>query len=110
VYSYEERMKAVQLYMKYDLSAADTIRELGYPHYNMLRRWYKEYVETGDLHKKCRKKPRFTREEMRKAVDYYFEHGRCLRRTVRALGYPSKTTLAKWIDELAPGKVSVKFW
>lgn len=108
MYSYEERMEAVQLYIKYDLSAADTIMELGYPNYNMLRRWYKEYVETGDLHKKCRKKPRFTQEEMRKAVDYYFEHGRCLRRTVRALGYPSKTTLAKWIDELAPGKRKVR--
>ena len=94
MYSYEERMEAVQLYIKYDLSAADTIRELGYPNYNMQRRWNKEYVETGDLHKKCRKKPRFTQEEMRKAVDYYFEHGRCLRRKVSALGYPSKKTLA----------------
>ena len=31
MYSYEERMKAVKLYIKYDLCAADTIRELGYP-------------------------------------------------------------------------------
>jgi putative transposase len=104
VYSYEERMKAVQLYIKYGLSAADAIRELGYPHHNTLVMWYKEYVENGDLHKKCKTKPRFTREEKRKAVDHYFEHGRYLRRTVRVLGYPSKTTLAKWIDELAPGK------
>lgn len=29
MYSYEERMKAVELYIKYDLSLADTIRELG---------------------------------------------------------------------------------
>jgi len=31
MYSYEDRMKAVELYIKYDLSAAATIRELGYP-------------------------------------------------------------------------------
>ena len=29
MYSYEDRLKAVELYIKYDLSAADTIRELG---------------------------------------------------------------------------------
>ena len=31
MYSYEDRMKAVMLYIEYDRSAADTIRELGYP-------------------------------------------------------------------------------
>jgi len=31
VYSHEDRMKAVRLYIKYDFSAADTVRELGYP-------------------------------------------------------------------------------
>lgn len=30
MHSYEERMKAVQLFIKYDLSVADTIRELDY--------------------------------------------------------------------------------
>jgi len=29
MYSYEERMRAINLYIKYDLSAAATIRELG---------------------------------------------------------------------------------
>lgn len=31
MYSYEERMKAIELYIKYDQCATDTIRELGYP-------------------------------------------------------------------------------
>jgi putative transposase len=108
LHSYEERMKAVKLYIKYDLSVADTIRELGYPTRKTLVRWYKEYLEDGDLHKKYKKKPRFTREQMKKAVDYYLEHGRCLRRTVRALGYPCRTTLAQWIDKLAPGERKVR--
>lgn len=51
MYSYEDRIKAVELYIKYDLCAADTVRELGYPNRKMLVRWYKEYQETGDLHK-----------------------------------------------------------
>ena len=31
MYSREKRLKAVELYIKYDKSAADVIRELGYP-------------------------------------------------------------------------------
>lgn len=42
MHSYEERMKAVQLFIKYDLSVADTIRDLGYPTRNTLIRWYNE--------------------------------------------------------------------
>ncbi|NMB01844.1 MAG: hypothetical protein GX971_10110 [Firmicutes bacterium] len=30
MYSHEDRMKAVTLYIKYDFSAAGTVRELGY--------------------------------------------------------------------------------
>ena len=40
---------------------------------------------------------------MQKAVNYYLEHGRSIRRTVRILGYPSRTLLAQWIAELASG-------
>jgi len=108
MHSYEERMKAVRLFIKYELSVADTIRELGYPTRNTLIRWYNEYLEKGDLHEKFQKKPRFTQEEKRKAVDYYLEHGRCVRRTVRKLGYPSRTTLTQWIDELAPGERKIR--
>ena len=53
-------MKAVQQINKYDLSVAETIRELGYPTRNTLIRWYNEYLEKGDLHEKIQKKPRFT--------------------------------------------------
>jgi len=108
MYSYEDRIRAVKLYIKYDFSVADTIRELGYPTRNTLIKWYKEYREKGDLHTGYKKKPRFTREQMQKAVDYYLEHGRCIRRTVRVLGYPSTTALAQWIDRLAPGQRKVR--
>lgn len=105
-------MKAVMLYIKYDFSAADTIRELGYPGRKMLVRWYREYEATGKLHRRYRKRHRkaswYTPEQMQAAVDYCLDHGRCISRTVRAMGYPSKPTLVKWIDQLAPGKRKVK--
>lgn len=44
----------------------------------------------------------YTREQKQAAVDHYLEHGRCLARTVRALGYPSKQALSGWCEELVP--------
>ena len=110
MYSYEDRIKAVELYIKYDLCAADTVRELGYPNRKMLVRWYKEYQETGDLHKKFIKHPTYTSDQMQVAVNYYLEHGRSITRTIRAIGYPSRDTLKEWIDKLIPEerKVSIK--
>ena len=112
MYSYEDRMKAVMLYIKYDRSAADTIRELGYPGRKTLLRWYREYKATGELHRTRRggykRAPKYTPEQAQAAVDYYLDHGRNLSRTVRAIGYSSEETLVKWIDQLAPGKRKVK--
>lgn len=50
MYSYEERMRAVQLYIKYEHSLTAVMNELGYPSHQMLLRWYREYKETGSLH------------------------------------------------------------
>jgi transposase-like protein len=68
MYSYEDRIKAVELYIKYDLCAADTVRELGYPNRKMLVRWYKEYQETGGLHEQFIKHPTYTPDQMQIAV------------------------------------------
>lgn len=43
MFSHEERVKAIQLFLKYDCSYTATIRELGYPSMGALRQWYKEY-------------------------------------------------------------------
>lgn len=107
MYSYEDRIKAVELYIKYDLSVADTVRELGYPNRKMLVRWYKEYQKTGGLHEKYIKHPAYTSDQMKVAVNYYLEHGRSITRTIRAVGYPARETLKVWIDELAPGERKV---
>ena len=80
MYSYEDRVRAVQLYIKYDRSIADTIRELGYPSRSVLPRWYKECQANGDLRRKCERKPKYSIEEKKAVVDYYLEHGRSLRR------------------------------
>jgi len=102
MFSYEERIKAVQLLLQYNKSYATVIRELGYPEKRTLVNWYEEYIENGDLHRDFIKKPNFSEEERQKAVNYYLEHGKCVSRTVKALGYPSRPVLNKWINEFAP--------
>jgi transposase-like protein len=43
MYSNEDRMKVIRLYIEYDYNARAVIRELGYPSRNRLAIWYKEY-------------------------------------------------------------------
>lgn len=106
MYSREERMKAIELYIKYDKSIAAVIHELGYPSRGLLPRWYKAYLkeqETGVLWERYSRCPKFSPTQKIAAVQHYLEHGRNLSRTVRSLGYPSKEALRLWCDELVPG-------
>lgn len=102
MYSYDERMKAVQLYIQYDLSLADTVRALGYPDKSQLKAWYKEFIKQGDLHQQFLKPMNYSEVDRQAAVDYFLQHGRSITRTIRKLGYPSRPTLRSWIKELAP--------
>jgi putative transposase len=49
MYSYADRLKAVQLYIKLGKRVGITIRQLGYPTKNALKAWYCEYQRHSDL-------------------------------------------------------------
>ena len=103
MYSYEDKTRAIELYLRYDRSAAAVINELGYPNRHTLRLWHMEFPENGDLGRGRHR--RYDDLQKRAAVDHFFDHGQCLARTVRQLGYPkSKELLASWVDELEPGR------
>jgi putative transposase len=102
LYSYEDRLRAIALYIHYDHASATTVRELRYPSRKALHRWYREYEQSGDLHSEYRKKPEYSARQKQAAVEHYFEHGRSISATMRAVGYPSREVLRKWIDELRP--------
>lgn len=103
MYSYAERMKAVQLYIKLGKRVGATIRQLGYPTKNSLKDWYREYERHHDLPTGyVRTKPWYSEEQKRVAVEHYLAHGRCLMATRKALGYPYRVTLSAWIDEYDP--------
>ena len=59
MYTFEERMKAVKLYIQSDYSESTVIRTLGYPSPTALRNWYKEYLSMGSLRTGSAPKPRY---------------------------------------------------
>ena len=106
MYSYEERLKAVRLYIQYDKSYSSVFRELGYPpSSHSIKLWYKEYEETGDLHKSYSSSSKYSDEQRKAAVQYYVEHGRSKSRTVKALGYPTRQQLTEWLKQDLPDEV-----
>ena len=103
MYSYEDRIRAVRLYIKLGKRTGATIRQLGYPTKNALKSWHREYEQGHDLPMGyARSKPKYSDEQKKVAARHYLDHGRCLAATLKALGYPSRETLAAWVDELYP--------
>lgn len=54
MYSYEDRIRAVKLYLKLGTRLTATVRQLGYPTTKSLERWYHKYERCLDsLSRKC---------------------------------------------------------
>lgn len=105
MYSREKRKSAIDLYIKYDQSAAAVIHELGYPDRRILAKWYKDYLdeqETGIVRELYSRRPKYTSEQKYAAVKHYLDHGRNIARTVKSLGYPCRETLREWCNEFVP--------
>lgn len=68
MYTFEDRMKAVELYIHSGYSGGIVICTLGYPSYTALRNWYKEFLSTGSLHVASSSKLRYTEAQKVAAV------------------------------------------
>ncbi|EDQ02887.1 IS3 family transposase [Sulfitobacter indolifex HEL-45] len=103
MYSYEERLRAVRLYIKLGKRAQATIRELGYPTKNALKGWHREYQRLQDLPiRSAPRTPKFSTAQKQVALEHYATHGRCISWTLRALGYPGRATMTAWVREAFP--------
>lgn len=102
MYSYENRLRAVRLYIKLGKRVGLTIRQLGYPTKNALKSWYREFEQRHDLPTGYGRRPRHSKAQKERAVQHYLDNGRCLAATIRVLGYPSTTLLSAWVRELHP--------
>lgn len=106
MYSYEDRLRAVRLYIKLGKRIGLTIRQLGYPTKNALKTWYREYEQQPDLPAGYARRPRFSQTHKERAVEHYLAHGRCIAATIRSLGYPSRSLLSAWLQELHPQEIT----
>ena len=104
MYLYEDRIRAVKLYIKLGKRTRATIRQLGYPTKNSLIGWHREFEQSRDLQVGyTRSRFKYSDSQRQVAVQHYVDHDRCVASTVKALGYPCRETLTQWIEESHPG-------
>jgi putative transposase len=102
MYSYEDRIRAVELYIRLGKRVRATLRQLGYPTKNALKGWYREHERRGDLAKGFHRASKYSLEQRQAAVDHFLHHGRCIDFTRKVLGYPCRSLLRSWIYEQHP--------
>ncbi|MEO7886965.1 MAG: transposase, partial [Polaromonas sp.] len=103
MYSYEDRIRAVELYIKLGKRVRPTVRQLGYPTKNALKGWHREYEQRLDLPVGyAGRPPKYSQAQKEAAVEHYLTHDRCIAATMRALGYPGRGTLTAWVREALP--------
>lgn len=102
MYSFEKRLRAVELYFELGNNAALTVRRLGYPDVTSLAHWVDEYQRNRSLHPLKHRYSKYSDEEKKCAIQYYMENGKNILQTVKVLGYPSRPLLKSWINEYNP--------
>ena len=103
MYSYEDRIRAIELYIKLGKRVRATIRQLGYPTKNALKGWCREFEQRLDLPVGyAGRTPKYSQAQKEAAVEHYLTHDHCIAATMRALGYPGRGTLTAWVREALP--------
>ena len=91
--------KTLALLDRCDGQFAKTAREMGIKA-RTIRSWFNKRRDGLPLLKKQRqKRNKWTEEQRKAALDYYFEHGENAGRACRKLGYPPRSMLRIWIRE-----------
>ena len=78
MHSREEKLKAVELFIKYDMSPTSAIREHGYPRLATPYTQHEECLASGCDMPPTSAHSRYAEEQERAAVDHFLEHGRTL--------------------------------
>ena len=105
MYSYEDRIRAVKLFVKLGKRTGATIRQLGYPTKNSLKSWHLQYERRLDLPARLRalEAKVFAVSRSTWAVDHYLTHGRCICRNTEGAGLSgTRDRFATWLRELHP--------
>ena len=72
MYSHEDRIRAVKLYIKVGKCTGPSIRQLGYPTKNALKSWYRKYEQSRELQVGyVRSWQKYSDEQKQAAVQHY---------------------------------------
>ncbi|MBC7620652.1 MAG: hypothetical protein H7293_16990 [Candidatus Saccharibacteria bacterium] len=63
MYLHEDRIRAVELFIKLGKRTAPTIWQLGYPTKNALKSWYREYDQSRDFRIYARSSQKYSLEQ-----------------------------------------------
>jgi putative transposase len=102
MYSYEDRLRAVRLYLKLGKRVGLTIRQLGYPTKNSLKAWHLEFERSQGLSPGYTRQSKYTKAHREQAIEHYLAHGRCMAATIKALGFPCRSLMSAWVRERVP--------
>lgn len=102
MHTQEQRTKAVMLFIETGFNHAAVKSALGYPSRWSLDRWCADYLKRGYVKERREHWEKFSEEEKARAVEACIANGCNILKTVKELGYPSRTLLSKWMDEAAP--------
>ena len=103
MYSYEDRIRAVELYIKLGKRVRATIRQLGYPTKNAFKGWCRGFEQRFDLPVGyAGRGSKYSQAQKKAAVEHYLAHDRCIAATIWASGYPCRETLTAWACEALP--------
>ena len=86
--SYEDRIRAVKLHIKFGKRTGPTIWQLGYPTKSSLKGWYREHQQVRDLRAGyARARQMYSAQRIQTAVQHYLDHDRRIASTIKTLGY-----------------------
>ena len=89
MYSYEDRIRAVRLYIKLGKRTGPTILQLGCATKNALKSWHRDYEHSRDLQVGCvRSRQTYSDQQKQSAVEHYVNHDRCIASTSEDTGIP----------------------
>lgn len=76
MYTYDERLRAVELYIKLGKRIRSTINQLGYPTKNSLKQWHQDFLMCGSLRAAySRSIQKYSVEQKNVAIEHYMNHG-----------------------------------
>ena len=108
MYSHEDHIRAVKLYIKLGKRTGPTILQLGYPIKNALKSRHRDYKHSRDLQMGyVRSKQKYSDQQKHAAVQHYVHHDHCIASAMKALRWAPASMKPSKDSESVPEKTQL---